>query len=181
MTATTISSWAILIAKALKDYGVDPHPVFIEYGLDPENMRDINARYPYSKLTDLWNDAVHLTNDPCFGLSAAKYWHPTTFHALGFSWMASSTLKEAFERLVRYFRIISTAACVEFAETKEGYQLRGNFPFGLSEPSPVAIDATLAVIVGMCRTSYGDEFVPLCVELKRDMPICGKEYEEYFR
>ncbi len=49
-----------------------------------------------------WVLAVARTGDPCFGLFVAGFVSPMTFHALGFSIAASSTLAEALARAVRY-------------------------------------------------------------------------------
>ena len=107
MNATTISSWALLIVKALEHLGYSSDSVFTNLGMDPKKLKDNNARYSTQQMQQLWRTAVELTADPTFGLKVAGYWHPTTFHALGYSWMASSSLKEAMERAVRYSKVVS--------------------------------------------------------------------------
>ncbi len=182
MYASTISSVALTIAKALDAAGCDSHNLFKQVGLDPEKMRDPNARYSYSAMQRLWHVSVEATKDPCFGLKVFQHWHPTTLHALGYSWMASATLEEAFERMIRYFRIVSTsgsqAIIAENAETSRFYYL---FPPNYPPPSYETIDAAFAMIVHMCRTSYGPEFKPVRVELQREKPPCADQFDEFFQ
>ena len=54
------------------------------------------TRIPHTKAENLWRRVAGLIEDPCFGLHAAKIWHPSHFNALGYAWLASSTLREAF-------------------------------------------------------------------------------------
>ena len=60
-------------------------------------------------MVKLWSLAVDRTDDPCFGLTVGKQWHPTSWHALGYAWFASATLEEAFKRLARCSAMITTA------------------------------------------------------------------------
>ena len=118
---TTLTSWASIIASTLDDYDVDSELLFEKAGLNISHLNDPNARYPFSAMTRLWNVSVEATDDPCFGLSTIKHWHPTIFHAFGYAWLASNTLKEALERTVRYIRIVNSAARATLTEKPEGY------------------------------------------------------------
>ncbi len=106
---TTLTSVGKLIAEVLRDhYGVDPVPLFRRVGLDPALMANPNARYPRTKLMALWDAAADATGDPCIGLVVGFALRPTSYHALGYSWMASQNLHEAMDRLSRYYRVIVT-------------------------------------------------------------------------
>ncbi len=181
MFPSTISSWALLVAKALESYGCDCDAVFKRAGLDPKKLRDPNARYPASGMLKLWRLAVETTDDPCFGLSVARFWHPTSLHALGYSWMASGTLKEALERTVRYFQVLTTAGRVRLEEEPEAYLLTLEPRNSLALPADEAIDAAMATLVFMCRTSYGEQFRPLRVAMRRTLPLCGGKFAAFFQ
>ncbi|MGH8626752.1 MAG: AraC family transcriptional regulator [Gammaproteobacteria bacterium] len=175
---TTISSWALLIAKALGSQGHDSRAIFRRAGLDPDRLYDANARYPVAGMQRLWAHAVQATQDPCFGLRVVKFWHPTTMHALGYAWMASQSLLDAFERTARYARVVSTAAKVSLEETAE------EFRFTLMHHVEVrdeAIDASLAWMVKACRISAGADFAPLRVTMRRPRPSCDVVLARYFR
>ena len=181
MFPTTISSWALLIAKALEAEGHNAQAAFEHVNMDPAKLRDPNARYSYIKITHLWQHAVELTNDSCFGFKAAQQLHPTTLHALGFAWMASATLKEALERLVRYLHIVNSAVVVHLKEEDECVHLVFPLPEEIKEVAYEAFDAGLAVIIDMCRTSYGADFHPLRMSLIRPEPFCPEKFTKYFQ
>ena len=107
MYYTTLASGALAVWRAIESYGLDAEALFKEAGLDPGKLYKPNARYKDTNLYQLWKLAVHRTGDPGFGLTVAKSWHPTNAHALGFSWLASTTLMEALQRLERYIRVLS--------------------------------------------------------------------------
>ena len=141
-TATTLTSWARAIRKALDAAGVDSAALFAEAGLDITALALPQARYPVARTNRLWQLAVDATGDPAFALTVARQSGMLSFHALGYSLSASATLREAFERLLRYFRVVSDGAelrfhcegaqCIyEIAPTADGHA-----------PIPEAVDAS---------------------------------------
>ena len=111
------------MAKALEARGFDAAPLFARAGLDFAALDDPEARFPVRTTALLWRLAVEATGDPCFGLEVARHTSPTTFHALGFSLAASSSVREAFERVVRYYRLVSDAASIRFEEHGAVYRV----------------------------------------------------------
>lgn len=180
MNATTISSWALLLAKALEHLGYSTESVFDAVGLDPKKLKDTNARYSTQQMQQLWHTAVELTGDPMFGIKVAGYWHPTTFHALGYSWMASGSLKEAMERAVRYSKVVSDLVQLTFEYTNGAYKLGIGMHATGATPVPESVDAAAAVFVHMTRLVYGDEINPILVTLPRPKPPTAKEFSEFF-
>lgn len=178
---STISSVALLIAKAVESYGCDSASLFRQAGMDPAKLRDPNARYPYPAITRLWKLASKETGDPCFGLTAAKFWHPTSLHALGYSWMASASLHDALERVVRYIRLVASIAQARLVEAPQEIQFVLIRPDIDPSPADEAIDAGMAVIMDMCRTSYGVDLNPLRVVTKRAEPECSGAFQEIYR
>ncbi len=92
MFPSTISSVTLLIVKALDAEGINSDEVLRKTGIDPSRLKNPNARYAYPAMTRLWKAAVEITGNECFGLKAASFTHPTTLHALGCSFVASSSL-----------------------------------------------------------------------------------------
>ncbi|MCP4233196.1 MAG: AraC family transcriptional regulator, partial [Aestuariibacter sp.] len=173
----------LLIAKAIDSYACDSEQIFTKAGLDYSRLRDPVARFSFPAVRRLWVLACEATEDPCFGLTVAKYWHPTTLHALGYSWLASNNLEEAFERAVRYSRIINTAAngILKTEKSVNAYRLiidtnRFNPP-----PVPASIEAAMAMLIVMTRAAYGEEFRPLRVSLQSDKPACADRIRDFYR
>jgi len=180
--SSTLSSWVLLIAKAIDSYGCDSRELFNRIGLEHARLRDPIARFPYPAVARLWKVATEETEDPCFGLTVASFWHPTTLYALGYSWLASYNLEEALERAVRYSRIVNTAASGVLRIEKPGKSYALIVDGGRLNPHPVpaAIDAALAMLLIMCRAAYGEDFRPLRVSLQRDEPDSSNRFTELF-
>lgn len=182
MHATSLATTSLLLWKALESYGCDNVALFKKVGLDPDKMRDPNARYPESALMRLWELALEETKDPCMGLAVARNWHPSTLHALGFAWLASTNLKDAFERLVRYSRILTDIDQAILEETEDAFCFKIVTPEGYIRAPDESYDAYFAVVLDMCRVSYGQELNPLRVTMVRGMPQhCSGEFFQLFR
>lgn len=177
---TSLSSWGQAIASTLELRGVDSRALFQRAGLDVEALRDPDARYPLEATTRLWRLAVEATDDAALGLEVARHTHPTTFHALGFSLAASGTLREAFERTARFFRLVTDAAQLAVSSTERELRLDVFIEQGAA-PAPEAVDAFMAVCVRMCRALSGRELNPLAVMMRRPAPADPAPYRRYFR
>jgi AraC-like DNA-binding protein len=181
MLPSTLSSVVLLITKALDAEGIDSRQVLIRAGLNPAHLNDSNARYSFPAVTHLWKTAAQMTGDPCFGFKAASFWHPTTLHALGYTWLASDTLGDALQRAARYIRIANTALTAVFEETEIGYRFTTNLDKDWRGVAPAdeAIDATIALILDMCRSCYGAELNPILIEVTRpEVTKCVKQYQK---
>jgi AraC-like DNA-binding protein len=180
-TTTALTSWAKAIRKALDAAGVDSARLFAEAGLDRAALDDPNARYSVDATTRLWRLAVAATADEAFGLTVAQHVNQTTFHALGYSLIASNTLREAFERILRYFRLVSDAADLKFELDGEAYRFAICTAEDDSQPASESIDAFALLVVRLCRGLYRREFSPLAVSLRRPSPHNLSAYERAFR
>lgn len=139
---SVLGTWAPLtLIWALDARGFDGHALAARAGIDLALLADPNSRYPITSTTRLWRLAVEVTGDPCFGLWASRFVKPTTFQALGFAVFASRTLREAFERMVRYSWLASDVAGIQLRRVGEREQIRYVIK---AEPRPVdeAIDTT---------------------------------------
>ena len=180
MATSTLTSWALMIHRALSAHGIDASALFRSAGLDPDRLRDSNARYPLTGMQRLWTLATSATTDECFGLEVAQAWHPTTFHALGYSALASETLREALQRMVRYGRVVTTGARLELQQNGDEVtvKLLGTLPGG--QVVPASIDAGVASIVILCRQGRGGQVDPVHVRLSRPEPACSSRLQAFF-
>jgi AraC-like DNA-binding protein len=165
----------------MQRYGLDVERCFRELGLDYGLLNDPGARYPDEAIIQLWEMLIRESRDPCVGLHLAEYWHATTLHALGFAWMASATLKEAFERLVRYNRFLSHSQDYTFRETEADFRFtlqeaRAPYHFPAQD-----YDASFSVLMTLCQAIYGEDFAPLRVDFMHAAPDCVEEYLKRFR
>ncbi|SDK99506.1 AraC family transcriptional regulator [Pseudomonas indica] len=178
---TTLASWTRALRKQLDALGLDSTALCREAGLDPALMDDPNARYPLSATTRLWRLAVQASGDPALGLKVSQYVGPTTFHALGYALIASASLLEVFERIVRYHKVVSDASELDLRRVGERYEFRLQVPPGGPEPAPEALDAFAAIYVRTCRNRLGREYAPLAVYLSRPRPADPQPWHDVFR
>jgi AraC-like DNA-binding protein len=183
MTAepTTLASWTRALRKQLDAIGLDSAALCREAGLDPTLLDDPNARCPLSLTTRLWQLAVAASGDPALGLKTSQFVSPTTFHALGYALIASSSLREMFERIVRYHRVVSDALQLELRQTDSAYEFRFRVPAGSPAPAPEALDAFAAIYVRSYRNRLNRDFSPLLVQLQRPHPADPAPWQAVFR
>ena len=104
-------------------------------------------------------------------------WHCT---AWAFPWMASDTLYDAFNRLIRYFRLISTAGEVNLEKQGDRYELWFKLPAPKGVAAPASLDAALALFIQLCRFTKGNDFSPTEVQLHRFPPPDVSAFETFF-
>ncbi|MGE8497086.1 MAG: AraC family transcriptional regulator [Pseudomonas sp.] len=178
---TTLASWTRALRKQLDALGLDSAALCQAAGLDPSQLDDPNGRCPLSRTTRLWQLAVEASGDPALGLKTSQFVSPTTFHALGYALLASSSLREMFERIVRYHRVVSDALELVLHETPQAYEFRFRVPPGSPVPAPEALDAFAAIYVRSCRNRLGRDFAPLAVHLQRPAPADPQPWQAVFR
>jgi len=178
--ATTLSSWGLLIAKTLKDYGIDSQPLFKQAGLDPQKMQEARERYSTVALQNVWRMAVDATQDPAFGLKVAQHWHPTTFCALGYAWLASKNLKDAMERAVRYSRAVTDMVNLALDKAGGAYKISLEYIELGVKPVPESVDAAIGSLLVMARQAYFEEINPVLVLLPRAKPVDARYFSEFF-
>ncbi|MHA6491637.1 AraC family transcriptional regulator [Pseudomonas borbori] len=183
MTAepTTLASWTRALRKQLDALGLDSTELCRAAGLEPNLLDDPNARCPLSITTRLWQLAVQASGDPALGLKTSQFVSPTTFHALGYALVASSSLREMFERIVRYHRVVSDALELELRACDDSYEFRFWVPAGSPPPAPEALDAFAAIYVRSCRNRLNRDFAPLAVHLQRAAPADPEPWYSTFR
>lgn len=177
---STIISVAALLADTIEHYGLDFRPIAREAGIDPDKGYTPNDRLPVNKLQKLWHLAVASTGDPCFGLTYASFIQPAALHGLGLAWLASDTLKDGLNRLVRYQRVVSTALDIQLEEHRTSYHLIFHSTAYSYQPASASIDAILASFFRMCRITAGPDIQPIRVMFSHKKPDCAERFNEFF-
>jgi len=166
--------------QQLKGYGINPKPLFEEEGIDPEAMFDQGARISIKQFQRLDLKAAELSGDPFFGLKGAQYFRPAHLGSLGFAWLASSSLRTAFQRLSRYARVINEKLTVDLKEDGRFFyvSIDAQLPM-LSER--IREEGQLAILVKICRVIAGKDFKPAMVHFRQAEPADTGYYYELFR
>jgi AraC-like DNA-binding protein len=178
---STLASWSATLVRALDAQGIDGRELAKRAGINPTVLMEPEGRVSRAALTELWRLAVEATADPCFGLRVTGFAAQTTFHALGYAMLASTTLKEAFERLIRHRRMIGDVIELSLSVAADRYRLL----IDVSAPPGVpfeAVDAFAAGCVRSARLVRGDRsFSPLAVLLRRPQPPAVEAFWQTFR
>lgn len=176
-----MGTWVQAIVRALDDRGVNGTELALKAGIHPRVLRNGEDRAQQPAVTRLWAAAIEATGDPCFGLHVPRFVNPVTFHALGYAILASPNMKAAFQRLIRFQRLISEA-------TEQRLDLAGDrYRFVIERLSPLgppheAIDAFMATGVRTFRAlTQPNKINPLAVRMRRPEPTTSEPYHKLFR
>lgn len=175
-TSSTLTSVALLIWKALQARGLDSRAIFKKAGLDFKKLGDGNERYRLTQMKRLWEISLEETNDPCFGIEIGKSWAPTTFHALGYVWLASHSLKDALSQFTRYSHIVNNSLITSL-EVKGAHL---HFIYTTDDDMSVhraGRDAGVAAIITMCRMLCGPGFSPVQINVVQKRNRCSDQLD----
>lgn len=175
---STLATWSATIARALDARGLPGADIAARAGIPPHVLADPEGRVPREALTRLWQLAVAESGDPAFGLLAARHTLQTTFHALGYAVLASATLREAIERIIRYRRLIGDIVQLHLEDDGEVARFGIDVSAGGGLVPWAALDAFVAVNVRQARLLMGNpDFRPVSVSLQRPLPVDSSAYE----
>jgi len=178
---TVLGSWVRVLVTALRERGIDADALLERAGLDTTLLAMPDARFPLATTTRLWRLASQLTRDPAIGLWVSKHSRQTTFHALGYAFMASSTLLEALQRVVRFNGMVSDASEVSLHDEGDCHRLSWRSLWPDNQPTDEAMEAILALILRSCRKIHEYEFAPVSTSLMRAEPPGAGAFRDFFR
>jgi AraC-like DNA-binding protein len=178
---TALASAIRPLWSLLEEYGQDPGPLFQRSGIEPEALKNPNARLPVAACNAVWLRASSRISDPCFGLKAAQHWHPSMFGALGYAWLASTSLRTALGRLQRYTDLVLEGSSVQVHESRGGeVNVRLSYQ-GSPYTIPALADALLALVLRLCRLNCGESLNPMRATLFHSSPAEPGPYFACFR
>ena len=173
---TTIGTYGLAVQKALQANGYDAAGIFAAAGIAQIPTNDPLERLTTAQVAALFQECVKLTGNPAVGLTVARFMHPSTLHALGYSLLASSTLRDCCERLANYFRLASEQGEVRI--TEEGDRFCISLHALADGVAFETIDAWHAFLVRLFRLLYRPDFAPVSVSLARP---CPPGYKDQYR
>lgn len=179
-TRSTLGTWSAALLRAVEARGADADAIARELGLERASLGP-DQRVPRDTLNRLWALAVAATGDPALGLDAPRHTSQTTFHALGYAVLASATLKDAFERIVRYRRLIGDVMSLRLTDLGDRYRLEIDVSADPGVPYH-AVDAIASLCVRQARALHRPRPCnPLLVTFARPEPFDVEPYTEVFR
>ena len=180
MSLTHFAPATNLLWKYLESVDINPEPLYNKAGIKPELLLNPNARISINRVDALWEQAAGVIEDPCFAIDMAEFWHPSMMGALGYAWLASSTLRRAFKRSVRYIHVVTEDLHLAVADTPAGLKISVDLEDSIFT-LPQHHDLVLTILMHMCRFNYGEELIANRVCLAHPEPECSKKITDYFR
>jgi AraC-like DNA-binding protein len=171
---------ADFIWELVKAEGIDPAPLFYKAGIDPKIRLNPLARIPRTAVNKLNEVVYEATGDVAIGVRATENFHPSHFGPLGYSWLTSSSLRVALQRLQRYSRLMADTLRIDItdidAETCVQFYWDGSSP-----QSSIQYYSNMALLVRLCRLIMGLDYNPLRVEFLDSAPDDLEPFEQRFR
>jgi AraC-like DNA-binding protein len=177
---TFLASTGRVFLRLLELHGIDADGFVRDGGYDPAVFRDSAARLRSSAADIAARAAAARIADPAFALRAARCWHPSDLGALGYAWLASSTLRTALQRLERYGRILGEKARFRLESADKGLRLVFDSRRRDAIVAALGTDYALAIVMDMCRMNFGASLRPLSVTLCRARPADPAAWDKFF-
>jgi len=178
---TTAAVWVKAIAEMLAIEGLDVPDMFAACGLDYAALDVVGARYPTEKISRLWELAVERSGNPAIALTQRDAARLSSLDVVGYSMMSCANLLDAFERLVRYMRILSDSLTIE-SHTENG-RYRASFALdgGKRQVPRQRVEFILITLISFFRWTTGREINPLELEFTYPEPQDIDKYRDAFR
>ncbi|MCG8393537.1 MAG: AraC family transcriptional regulator [Pseudomonadales bacterium] len=148
----------------LHERGLDGDAMLRRHGLDPQMVRDPEARLDAAVSTALLDDCLQALNDPGMAIEVARHAQYNTFGALGLAVAAGGDLYSVLNRITRFHRLISDLVATELIADDHSVALR--FTSNTDhQPHPQAIVFVMATIVRLLRIRIHREHNPVAVSV----------------
>jgi AraC-like DNA-binding protein len=177
MPAMVLTSWALLIWDELNKHGCDARAIFKQAGLKPERLGDANARYSVAAMQKLWALAIEASGEDNFAYRAGRQWRPTTFHALGYTWLASASLAEGVKQIARYSRVVHNGVSISFQHSGSCGELIIHHQYHDFAVHQGACDSALGALMKMLRMLMGDSYSPMEIHCLYSRPATAISFE----
>lgn len=167
------------LSSGLRALGYDPGEILKPAGLDPKRMDNPDERIPSGMGAAIWDRAMEMTADENIGLRLAQHADLGSFDVHFYAMISSSTLREAFERICRYERLLHETNIVELEPHANRTTLRHRLPGGRPATRQSA-EFIIAAWVRGGRVATGADWAPLEVHFAHPKPTDIRAHADLF-
>lgn len=169
-----------VIWRWLELHNLDAEQLFGRHGLTKQDLQSHSQRVPSDKWEAIATSAMEQLDDVCAGLSAGRCWHPSDLGTLGYAWLASSTLRTAFQRMARYMKVVGERGSLDIRDT--GMQFRVSLLQRRSDARlcETIADFAMSLMFDMARENFGSSLNAVKLTLRRKKPDCAKHYIDFY-
>lgn len=176
-----IGGWLVALYKALLWKGIEPFELLSKSDVCIDEITNVGSRVPVSLCNKLFEQSVTLTDDPLLPIKVSQCIVASTFHALGYALQASSSLQDAFTRLVHYDRVLSSACRISLTEGEQYCYLGLNLNEAEGDINRIGSQLELTMllsIIKICRDLSNPGFAPVKIYTTVDTR-CSEQFEAY--
>ncbi len=160
--------------------GVRPGRFLSLLGVSAAELQDPEQRISFNLLIRAWELAPTLSKDECFGLHFGELVPAGAFDTMDYATKSCSSLGEAFERLVRYQRLVHSVGAVSLERGKESARLALGIHHRAVPGLAQSVEATLSLYVMRSRALTDTAIVPLEVAFAHAAPADTSEHARVF-
>ena len=169
------------ILPALRDLGIDPHPLIRKAGLDPRLFEDEANVIPQAGLGRLLTLSVARANCPHFGLLVGARATIKSFGLIGRLMLHSETIGHALRGFVSNLTIQNRGAVPSLSVSGDVAQFTYSVYQPATESAEQISDGALAVSVNAIRALAGSAWSPSEVLLPRAVPADCQPFQRHFK
>jgi AraC-like DNA-binding protein len=149
--------------------GLDADALLAQAHISPSQLLDQRARISQRDTIQFWRLAdAACGHDPGLAVAVAGQFNLRALGLLGMAWLASTSLREATRRLVRYYDLVSSIAVLDMQTEGDGELIWLQYHASPGVPA-LTHDVWAGVVGAMCRSAYagasGQAFTPAAVRL----------------
>jgi AraC-like DNA-binding protein len=183
MRSAATSSVRVLraVAAALAHEGGDVAAFLAEVGIAPEVVADDEARMPFEQLERAWDLVPRFSSDDAFGLHLAERTSPGAFDVLDYVARSCANLREAFERLVRFQRLLHDVVAVTLEPHGDQVWVVHRVAVDPAGVPRHAAEAAVASWLVRARSFANADVRPLVVRFQHAAPVDVAEHARILR
>jgi len=168
------------LLEAVESVGVPRMRLLRAARIEPAQLELADFRLPSSEVFQLCELALEMTDDPALGLHWAEKLSGDTFNPISHMLAHSATLRQAFESLSQFKRLLTDQASYELIETDDSVTVRNVPPLGVSPAVQRFTAEMLLVSFARLLRSFGVHARPRRVNFAYAAPPYRAEYARVF-
>jgi AraC-like DNA-binding protein len=165
--------------RLLEKKGRNPEDYIPRYNYHPDHGAADVHRLSFEEFIRLIDRVAEEFPERTLGIQHGACIHPSHLGALGYAFLASSSLRTAFYRTQRFVRMVHTRLVVRIDEWPGHMRLFLDLNARVPFPHQLA-DTRLASALTMGRMNFGEELTPIGVSLRRKLPEDKTPWEAFF-
>jgi AraC-like DNA-binding protein len=181
METSILASASRVLWRYLNAKRIDANALFIKFGLDPSLIHEPRTRYPYKALCEAWAEAAAITQNDNIGLATPDYYTPLDLNALGVTFLSSTNLMEALQRLIRFESAINSSLKFSVTESNNRLDLLSEIAEVPESAVRIVEDSRTATIVDLCRQGLDSSLNPVEVSFTYPEPKSTGNHFSVFR